>query len=135
MTYRLLNGHYELVTDVALTMMKKGDDFLFADIRGPKQEMVNAENDKIIRATIKSRSYLAKQLLNMGLPASFSRLVCITVLCMLVAIGISIAEYIILMSLFQDVESELDLVAIQYDQVRCVVEASTWVMQAVALNE
>ncbi len=116
-------------------MMRKNEDMLFTDIRNPKQELANAENDKIIRATIKSRNYLAKQLLNMDLPASFSRLLWITLLCMLVAIGISIAEYIILILLFQDVESEIDLVAIQYDQLRCVVEVSTWIMQAVALNE
>ncbi len=135
MTYRLENNKFVKLAKTGVTLVHKEDDPLFCeDFGSGKQRKKDNSGDKIIRSTIKSKSYLAKLLLGLPLPPSFNTLTFVTVMCIMISCGIGIAEYFTFYDLFANVHSELQLSLIQFRQVRCLAEYSTWLHQAVAVN-
>ena len=117
-------------------MIPREDDPLFCEeFMDTKHRKRDYGNDKIIRSTIKSKSYLSKLLLHLPLPQSFNQLAFVTILCVAIACAIGIAEYIILNDLFSNVYSELQLSLIQFAQVKCLAEYSLWLIQAISIKE
>ncbi|MDR3547360.1 MAG: hypothetical protein P4M11_03630 [Candidatus Pacebacteria bacterium] len=118
-----------------LETRKEEDPLLFCDDYGAPDKHKKDSSETILRTSIKSKSYLSKLMQALPLPPLFNRLMMTTFFCIAIASGIAVAEYIILDSLFSNVESELQISLNQRKQVRCLCDVAVWLMQAVAVNE
>lgn len=130
-------GCISTVQDKFIPILKlaERDEFFVQDTeRRPSTER-NAESEKIIKNTLKSKSYLYKMISSMPLPKAFNSLIYISLFLMLVSFGITIAEKFILDAVFDKVYTSIDSVYLQFDIVSQALEISTWLLQAIGIQQ
>eukprot|EP01022_Parablepharisma_sp_SALTPOND_P016713 TRINITY_DN2516_c0_g1_i1.p1 TRINITY_DN2516_c0_g1~~TRINITY_DN2516_c0_g1_i1.p1 ORF type:complete len:1089 (+),score=35.59 TRINITY_DN2516_c0_g1_i1:457-3723(+) len=134
---------YRIVKDKIVKVQKNGDlsamkaaiGLEFEELSDQKHRKKDFATDKVIKSTIKSKDYLTKLLQNMPLSPAFNRLAIIITICITIASGIGVAEYVILKSLFDNMYTEFDAILVQFIQGRNIYEISTWTTQLIAVKE
>jgi len=131
-TYRVdMDGSFRPIKLLDIPMLRQdeiADESQGIMKKGNRQLKVQ-DNNKILVNAIKSRGYLYKTIMNLDLPKVFNWLIYLTLACMLICFGMTIAEKFVLDGVLDNVYKSIDYTHTQLGIISSAIELSTWILQ------
>jgi len=131
-TYRIdYEGNFRPIksTDIPMLRQEEFYDESQGLVKKGNRETKAQDNSKILVNAIKSRGHLYRTILNMPLPKVFNGLIILTLVCMLICFGMTIAEKFVLDGVLDNIYKSIDATHTQLGLIGSAVEISTWILQ------
>ncbi|MDR3547439.1 MAG: hypothetical protein P4M11_04050 [Candidatus Pacebacteria bacterium] len=126
-------------------MMKVTNNMITMDIEGScsmqgvSEEVstreFNKENEALVCNAIKSRKNVKRAMKSLSMPSIFWKLYVTCFILFSAAAGISITEHVLFVNIFNELADQVDTIAHQSDEYRCITESASITMQMASVSE
>lgn len=135
-TYRLENGNVRKINEASCKITIEDSSFIYENDEDRRNDSENEkESIKYMRSTIKNKAYLEKTIQSVPVPKSFFWIIMISCFSVILAIAISISQYVIYMNLKNDSEKAVQILFHVPYQVKTMMESTNYIIQELALFE
>lgn len=93
------------------------------------------DNEKVVQSILKDRKSIERTMKSLPLPSEFWKMLILCIIFFLASVGISLTDYILYSQLFEEQQNVVQMFSYQSAQYRCLVEASSQILQLVSVSE
>ncbi len=108
-------------------------------IRGSGEEVttreLDRENEALVCNAIKSHKNVKRAMKMLSLPSEFWKLYITCFVLFAATVGIAITEHVVYSQVFEELRGQVDTIAHQSEEYRCVCEANSIVLQMASVTE